>query len=342
MGVKLSNNATSTLASGITDVATSLSVQSGDATLFPSLSTDEWFPITVIDSSGNMELMRVTARTGAVLTVTRAQEGTTAQAFDAGSRVDLRLTAAGALSIPEAAVTGATAKTTPADADLVGLIDSAANYVMKKLTWANIKTALQTFFDSRYLQLTDASLVGSIGYFATSTPPSGWVKANGAALSRTTYADLFAVIGTTWGSGDGSTTFNVPDLRGEFLRSWDDGRGIDTGRSFASSQDDQNASHTHTGTTNSDSHSHTGTTASSGSHSHSMSFDGGTSAGTGSAVPATSRATTSPGPNVNTAGNHNHTFTTSSDAHSHGFTTDASGESEARPRNIALLACIKY
>ncbi|MBO9458979.1 hypothetical protein [Labrenzia sp. R5_0] len=144
MGVKLSNNATSTLASSITNVATSLSVQSGDAALFPSLSTDEWFPITVIDSSGNIEVMRVTARTGAVLTVTRGQEGTTAQAFNAGSRVDLRLTAGGALSIPEAAVTDATAKTVPADADLIGFVDSAANFVMKKVTWQTLKNAVLT------------------------------------------------------------------------------------------------------------------------------------------------------------------------------------------------------
>jgi phage-related tail fiber protein len=47
---------------------------------------------------------------------------------------------------------------------------------------------------------------------------------------------LFAAIGTTWGGGNGSTTFNVPDLRGEFMRGWDDGRGVDSGRSFASFQ----------------------------------------------------------------------------------------------------------
>lgn len=63
--------------------------------------------------------------------------------------------------------------------------------------------------------------------FAASTPPSGWLRANGAAVSRTTYAALFAAIGTTYGAGDGSTTFNLPDVRAEFPRFWDDGRGID-------------------------------------------------------------------------------------------------------------------
>lgn len=85
------------------------------------------------------------------------------------------------------------------------------------------------------IQLGDG-LVGQVGFFAFSTVPTGWLKANGAAVSRTAYASLFAAIGTTWGSGDGSTTFNLPDLRGEFPRAWDDSRGIDSGRSFASAQ----------------------------------------------------------------------------------------------------------
>lgn len=77
---------------------------------------------------------------------------------------------------------------------------------------------------------------GAVQYFAMNTAPSGWLKANGQAVSRTTYATLFSAIGTTFGSGDGSATFNVPDLRGEFLRGWDDSRGIDSGRAFGSWQ----------------------------------------------------------------------------------------------------------
>lgn len=79
-------------------------------------------------------------------------------------------------------------------------------------------------------------LPGAIGQFAMPSPPAGWVKANGAALSRAVYSDLFGAIGTTWGSGDGATTFNVPDFRGEFVRGWDDGRGVDAGRAFAAAQ----------------------------------------------------------------------------------------------------------
>lgn len=88
--------------------------------------------------------------------------------------------------------------------------------------------------------------VGMLQAFAGSSAPTGWLKCNGAAVSRTTYSALFGQISTTYGSGDGSTTFNVPDLRGEFVRGWDDGRGVDSGRSLGSFQADEFKSHTHT------------------------------------------------------------------------------------------------
>lgn len=78
--------------------------------------------------------------------------------------------------------------------------------------------------------------IGAVCFFAMSSAPSGWLKANGAAISRSTYAALFAAIGTTFGVGDGATTFNIPDLRGEFIRGWDDGKGTDSGRVFGSAQ----------------------------------------------------------------------------------------------------------
>lgn len=77
---------------------------------------------------------------------------------------------------------------------------------------------------------------GSVFCMAMTTAPSGYLECDGSAVSRTTYADLFDAIGTTYGSGNGSTTFNVPELRGEFIRGWDNGRGVDTDRAIASSQ----------------------------------------------------------------------------------------------------------
>lgn len=96
------------------------------------------------------------------------------------------------------------------------------------------------------LTSTATVLTGAVNFFAMSTTPSGWLKANGAAISRTTYADLFTAIGTTFGVGDGSTTFNVPDMRGYFPRGWVDNGSVDSGRAFGSTQTDAFASHTHT------------------------------------------------------------------------------------------------
>jgi len=79
---------------------------------------------------------------------------------------------------------------------------------------------------------------GSLMAYAASTAPTGWLWCDGTAYSRTTYATLFAAIGTTWGAGDTTTTFNVPDLRGQFMRGYDD-------RAPATSQDTT----TFTGTT---------------------------------------------------------------------------------------------
>lgn len=83
-----------------------------------------------------------------------------------------------------------------------------------------------------------ATPVAAVSAFAVSTPPAGWLECDGTALSRTAYQLLFDAIGTSFGAGDGATTFNIPDLRGEFLRSWDNGRGVDVGRLFGTVQGD--------------------------------------------------------------------------------------------------------
>ena len=139
--------------------------------------------------------------------------------------------------------------------------------------------------------------VGMVAYFATPTVPTGFLKCNGAAVSRTTYAVLFARIGTTFGAGDGRTTFNLPDLRGEFLRCLDDGRNIDGGRRLGTAQSDAIKTHTIN-------------VPDSGSAGNNMGMWFYGERG---------------GPNDN---GHN--------------TITYNGESETRPRNVALLACIKY
>lgn len=100
--------------------------------------------------------------------------------------------------------------------------------------------------------------IGSILLWATATPPTGWLECSGQAVSRTTYAALFALIGVTYGAGDASTTFNLPDMRGRFVRGWSHGTGRDpdavsrtnrgddtTGDNVGTIQTDEFESHTH-------------------------------------------------------------------------------------------------
>ncbi|WP_375645333.1 phage tail protein [Bartonella sp. CL5QHWL] len=86
---------------------------------------------------------------------------------------------------------------------------------------------------------------GLIGPFAMERLPDGWLPCDGKAYPRLVYWDLFCVIGTTWGEGDGVTTFNVPDFRGLFLRGLDNERNLDPWRSFASIQPCSLKAHEH-------------------------------------------------------------------------------------------------
>jgi microcystin-dependent protein len=123
-------------------------------------------------------------------------------------------------------------------------ISSFASYSasIARQSWAIVSdgSAWELLFDS------DGS-VGDFKYFMAATCPEGRLLCDGSAISRTDYAALYGMLGTVFGSGDGSTTFNLPDLRGEFIRGLDGGRGIDAGRAFASFQDHQLQDHTHSG-----------------------------------------------------------------------------------------------
>ena len=167
---------------------------------------------------------------------------------------------------------------------------------------------------------SDLTPAGTVIWTARSTAPTGYLKANGAAVSRSTYATLFSAIATIYGAGNGSTTFNLPDLRGEFIRGWDDGRGLDSGRAFGSGQAQSYQGHLHSGST-----------SGVGDHSHLLGrFSGNSNVNTQSDRYALA-TTNNIGPDS----------TQGAGAHSHTFTTSVSGGTETRPRNIALLACIK-
>ena len=140
-------------------------------------------------------------------------------------------------------------------------------------------------------------------------------------MLKTSYSDLYAEIGTTYGEtdgngGTGTSHFRVPDLRGEFIRGWDDSRGVDSSRVFGSSQTDSTALPNNPfGTNNPGNHTHT--------YKETNENNQGRDPGD---------ATTNQGANANSS-------TGGGGAHTH---TINGGDPETRPRNIALLACIKY
>ena len=80
---------------------------------------------------------------------------------------------------------------------------------------------------SAALSFSNVCPIGSILMWAASTPPTGWLECDGSAVSRSTYATLFGLISDDYGAGNGTTTFNLPDLRGRFVRGWDHGAGTD-------------------------------------------------------------------------------------------------------------------
>lgn len=170
---------------------------------------------------------------------------------------------------------------------------------------------------------------GTVIHVAMSSAPTGYLKANGDAVSRVTYANLFNAIGTTYGAGNGSTTFNLPDLRGEFIRGWDDSRGIDNARNLGSAQADATKAHTHTGATDSD-----------GNHKHINGVMHNNSGYVYDTVNIYSTYQNAPGGSSSSGKDSSYTSITG--AHTHTFTTGSTGGTETRPRNVALLACIKY
>jgi microcystin-dependent protein len=227
--------------------------------------------------------------------------------------------------------------------------------------------------------------IGRVVFEPRTMPRAGYAKLNGVLLRRSDYPALWAYaqsVGSVvseaawnagnWGcfsSGDGATTFRLPDLRGEFIRCWDDARGVDANRGIGTYQASQNLSHTHAATvaaggdhshsawTDSQGwHGHHGNTYAIGDHQHSL----------GAFVPQSANDTDRGGqsstfsidnpvqPWTNPAGAHGHGFDTdgagthghnvgmgASGPHTHAATISADGGTESRPRNVALLAMIR-
>ena len=237
---------------------------------------------------------------------------------------------------------------TKADPDFTGTVDSAGDIVMGgtgalklpngttaqrptaatgQIRFNNTTTEFEGYNGSAWGGLASGVPVGTILAHAANTPPTGFLECNGSNISRSTYATLFSAISTTFGVGDGSSTFALPDLRGQFIRGWANTGSTDASRVFGSTQTDQNKNHTHT----TDSTSLTG-----GIRKISEGFGAGGSA-TGVFTKTadgnntiTGSSSTSPVGGVDFDGTHTHTISSSG------------GGTEARPTNLALMYIIKF
>jgi len=175
--------------------------------------------------------------------------------------------------------------------------------------------------------------IGSVFCIAHTSIPSGYVECNGASIPNGTgtvngvtanFAALFALIGSS-----------LPDLRGEFIRGFDNGRGVDSGRSMLSSQGSQNASHNHSASA----------TSTAGAHSHSLNYQRKHVEDTGTAAITDIRREGGDGDggsqtftNDTTSGFMNNATVSVSTS----VTISNQGGSEARPRSIAMMYIIKF
>jgi len=225
--------------------------------------------------------------------------------------------------------------------------DDGQQNAANEITWAKhkeklsdpLKTAIestQTAITTETDLLRLRTPTGGVIMWPTASAPSGWLLCDGAAVSRITYSDLFTLLGSVYGDGDSSTTFNLPNFEGRFVRGTDNGAGVDpdaasrtdrgdgtTGDAVGTLQAEDYLAHTHA----------VGTlaTASAGDHAHTTpmgAISGGAATFAQGSGLISSLSTT-------TAGAHTHTITGAT------ATAPASGGNETRPVNIGMNFIIK-
>lgn len=199
MAIKFTNNASATLAASITSTQTSVSLTTGQGALFPTLTAPDYFYVTFSDSANNLEIAKVTARTGDTLTVSRGQDGTVGQTFSAGDKCELRFTAAGITDLGAGLnITDLPANTTMAG---VGIVTTTATQTLTNKTLTSPTVNSGTFSGGTFsgaptaptatagtnnTQIASTAFVATAlaNYFASGTrllfqqtaAPTGWTK----------------------------------------------------------------------------------------------------------------------------------------------------------------------
>ena len=211
------------------------------------------------------------------------------------------------------------------------VIKTSDLYISKSDTNVGNNPATDTTNWKRLVSNEEAVPAGAVQYYAMTSPPTGWIVCDGSLVLRSTYAALWSAIGTTFGAGDGTTTFGVPDLRGKFIRGFDDGAGVDPLRAFGSSQIDAMQSHSHfTGVKakyNNERAAYTNTGSVSGALS-------------GIRVAAGSNETS--GVYCGLTGDIISSGAAIAETQAGSTTSANAAKAETRPKNVALTACIKY
>ncbi|KVU85071.1 hypothetical protein WK75_27410 [Burkholderia ubonensis] len=261
--------------------------------------------------------------------------------------------------------------------------DESEFFATTRMVWAAIRRAIEAARDNR---------IGEVVLEMRADPKPGYLAINGSVLNRADYPQLWAyaqssgalVSEADWANGrlgcfstgDGATTFRIPDFRGEFLRIWDGARGVDAGRQLGSWQDSSNrwhghgassggaGGHSHTAWTDVQGwHGHHGWTAGAGGHNHTNGIFsrllrppyGGSLTGSDREGSGSEQAV-GPGDSADLAwvGDHGHEFNTEGagnhghnvgvgwvDNHAHDIWVAGEGANEARPRNIAVRAFMR-
>lgn len=209
MAVQLKNNVSGFLASGISAGATSVTLQAGQGITFPTLSGSQYFYATIVDTAGNLEIVKATARAGDTLTVVRGQDGTTARAFPSLSRIELRVNAGTIYEVIDASIS-----TTPLVvsniASVIRVAEDIDNVVLVAADIDNInavianQTDIDTVAGNMPIVVTVSTNIAAVTSVANNTANINAVNAN-----KTNIDIVAADIGDVIATGSNITNVNA-------------------------------------------------------------------------------------------------------------------------------------